>query len=80
MKTMGPLTTGRVRSSWREWCDGDIQHPRPVVNQDISNQLTVEATGATRFKEIASMASIYIPQTSPPEPPVVGQIWPLGLV
>lgn len=54
--------------------------PGPSVNQNISNQLTVEATGATRFKEIVAIASIYMPQTSPPEPPVVGQIWPLGLV
>lgn len=54
--------------------------PGPSVNQNISNELTVEATGATRFKVIAAMPSIYIPQTSPPLPPMVGQIWPLGLV
>ena len=52
----------------------------PLVNQNISNQLTVTATNAIRVKRLNAMASIRTPLGAPPEPPVVGQIWPLGLV
>lgn len=52
----------------------------PSVNQNISNQLTVAATNAIRTKRLNAMASIRTPLGGPPEPPVVGQIWPLGLI
>ena len=52
----------------------------PSVDQDISNQLTVAAINAIKVRKFNAMASIRMPLGAPPEPPVVGQIWPLGLV
>ena len=52
----------------------------PSVNQNISNQLTAASINAIRVKTINASLSIKMPLGGPPEPPVVGQIWPLGLV
>lgn len=52
----------------------------PSVNQSISNQLTAASVNAIRVKTISASLSIKIPLTAPPELPIAGQIWPLGLV
>jgi hypothetical protein len=52
----------------------------PSVNQNVSNQLTAVSVNAIRVKTISASLSTKITMGAPPELPLVGQIWPLGLV